>query len=150
MTGANMRGRSHFQYRQSGFTLIEVMIVVAIIAVLAAIAVPSYRDSVLKSRRADALALSAQTQAIMERCYAQNFTYATASCPAITSTTIASQGGFYALKISNATATTYTLTLTPTGSQVSDKKCASMIVDQASQKSATDTSAVSQPDCWTP
>ena len=51
----------------SGFTLIEVMIVVALIALLATIAMPSYQDSIRKSRRADAKAALVQLAQFMER-----------------------------------------------------------------------------------
>ncbi len=52
-----------------GFTLIELMIVVAVIAILAAIAYPSYQDSVRKSRRADAKAALLDLAQFMERNY---------------------------------------------------------------------------------
>ena len=58
-----------------GFTLIELMIVVAVIAILAAIAYPSYQDSVRKSRRADAKAVVLNAAQILERCYTQNNVY---------------------------------------------------------------------------
>jgi len=62
--------------RQSGFTLIEVMIVVAIVAILAAIALPSYRDYVLRGRLVDAHNGLAAMRADMERFYQDNRTYA--------------------------------------------------------------------------
>lgn len=61
--------------RNSGFTLIEVMIVVAIIGILAAIAYPSYRESVAKSRRAGAKTVLVGAQQWMERFYSENFRY---------------------------------------------------------------------------
>jgi type IV pilus assembly protein PilE len=56
----------------SGFTLIEVMIVVAIVAILASIALPSYLESVRKSRRAEARAQLMEAVQYMQRFYSQN------------------------------------------------------------------------------
>ena len=71
--------------RQRGFTLIEVMITVAIVAILAAIAFPSYQDSMRKSRRADSKNALTQAVANMERFYAQNNGYCiAASCATMT------------------------------------------------------------------
>ncbi|HRY15792.1 MAG TPA: type IV pilin protein [Candidatus Competibacteraceae bacterium] len=58
-----------------GFTLIELMIALAIMAIVAAIAYPSYQNSVRKSRRADARAVLLQAAQFMERFYTQNFRY---------------------------------------------------------------------------
>ncbi len=57
------------QNTQNGFTLIELMIVVLVIGVLAAIAYPSYQDSLVKSRRADAKAALLELSVFMERLY---------------------------------------------------------------------------------
>lgn len=63
------------QQHQNGFTLIEVMIVVAIIGILAAVAYPSYREYVARSRRAEAKAILVASQQWMERFYTENFRY---------------------------------------------------------------------------
>lgn len=65
--------------RQSGFTLIELMITVAVIGILAAIAFPSYQDSIRKSSRADGKNALTQAAANMERYYTENNTYVTAA-----------------------------------------------------------------------
>lgn len=74
MNAAAMLRRSPANAR--GFTLIEVMITVAIIAILAAVAIPNYRDYVSRSRLADASTGLATMRAQMERYYQDNRTYA--------------------------------------------------------------------------
>ena len=135
--------------RIKGFTLIELMITVLIIAILATIAYPTYVSFLLKSRRSDALATLAQDQIILERCYAQNFSYSQ-TCNSLPTFPQTSAQGFYSITLSNLGATTYTLTATPIGSQTEDTTCASMIVDQANAKTAVDSSGNSQTTCWNP
>lgn len=132
-----------------GFTLVEILIAVGIVGILTAIAYPSYQQYVLKSRRTDALSTMSQDQIILERCYAQNFAYNTA-CAALPSFPQTSPQGFYSISLSNLSATTYTLTAVPLGTQLKDTTCANMSVNQANVKTATDSSSVSQSKCWNP
>ena len=128
----------------AGFTLIELMITVAIIGILASIAVPSYRSYILKSRRAEAMAELTKAQTIIERCYGANFTYAGTCSPAASTAT---PNGFYTIS-SAGSATSYTFTATAAGSQAADTTCTTMSVDQANQKLAFDSAATAQPSCW--
>jgi len=64
--------------RQRGFTLMELMIVVAIVGVLAAVAIPSYQESVRKSRRAEARSQLLEVAQYLQRFYSQNDSYAAA------------------------------------------------------------------------
>lgn len=119
--------------RQRGFTLMEVMITVAIVAILAAIAFPSYQDSLRKSRRTDGKNALTQAVANMERYYNQNNSYATATMCTSTPTICATLGtctggicttteGNYRIGLSNLAPNTFTITATPVpgGPQVVD------------------------------
>lgn len=132
--------------QQRGFTLIEIMIVVTIIGILAAIAYPSYQEYVLRSNRTEAMALLSEAAARQERFFAQNNTYAD-------DTDDLNMGGyvaglrFYSLEISEVTNTTYTLTATAENApQTNDSKCGDLGLDQAGVKTKTGTASVS--DCW--
>lgn len=107
--------------RQGGFTLIEVMIVVAVIGILAAVAIPAYVDQVRKARRADAITRISQVQQAQERWRANNATYGTLANLSISAT---NADGHYSLSITNSpTATTYQVLATATGGQLSDTNC---------------------------
>lgn len=116
---------------ERGFSLIELLIVVVILGILAAIVYPNYRSSVEKGRRSDGYAALAADQATLERCYTQYFAYNNANCPTSFPN---SQQGNYSIAVSNQSATTYTLTATAIGGQASDTACATIGIDQANQK----------------
>ncbi len=94
-----------------GFTLIEVMIVVAIIGALAAIAMPMYNDYVIKSRINEAVAGLSDLRVKMEQFFQDNRTYVGA-CVAGTVTELPSNTKFFDFACSNLAATTYTITAT--------------------------------------
>ena len=92
-----------------GFTLIEVMIVVAIVAILAAIAIPSYRDYILRGQLVDATNLLSAGRANMERYFQDNRTYVGGPCAG-------TQGKFTMACSVTPTALAYTLQVSGTGS----------------------------------
>ncbi len=125
--------------KQQAFSLIELMIVVAITATLSAVAIPSYSTYVKKSRRSEAINALLATQRAYELSYAQNNSYVTLA-PALPSDTI-----YYNYTVSS-TATTYTLTATaPAASpQFSDKQgsiaCKKLNIDNLNNRSPQ--------ECW--
>lgn len=131
--------------RSRGFTLIEMMIVVVILAILAAIALPSYQKYVLRSHRSEGQALLSEAAARQERYFAQNNSYAS-SAAALNMTSYVAGLQYYGLAISNVSASTYTLTATATGSQARDSECLTLTLDQAGTRGATGTGTASS--CW--
>lgn len=115
-----------------GFTLIELMVVLAVIAILAAIAIPSYNAQVRKSRRADATRFLGNLQLQLERwraenpCYGPSGVTSTGTCPTFTASGTypaapdAAASPYYTIAITAATPTTFSLTATPTGAQSGD------------------------------
>ncbi len=109
--------RSRPNRRTAGFTLIELMIAVAVVAILAAIAYPNYTEHVRKGRRAEAKAAMGDAANRLERCFTRFNSYAAAECAGVGSG--ATENGYYALSIS-ATARSFTLTATPQNAQADD------------------------------
>jgi len=117
-----------------GFTLIELMIVVAVVAILASIALPSYRESVAKGRRAEVRAVLLEAGQWMERHYSENFRYDTNTAgtavadlfPANLQQSPRDTGGAYTISVSAVTARSYTLTAAPVaGGPMAADKCGS-------------------------
>jgi len=129
----------------AGFTLIEMMIVVALIAILAAIVLPSYQDSVRKARRMDARGSLTAIAQLMERLNTEKNSYASATLgngttdiyPATT------ENKHYTLALSNLAATTFTITATPAGGQAADP-CGTYTLTQAGTRGAS----MSVDQCW--
>lgn len=129
-----------------GFTLIELMIVVAIIAIIAAVALPSYQSQTRDARRTDAAAVMLQARQQMERFYSKNYTYvgATAGGTITDKAPIDGAARHYTLSLSNLTATTFTITAAPQDSQTGDS-CGSLTINQAGTKAATGGTV---DNCW--
>ena len=145
------------KHRQQGVTLIELVVVMIIVGILAAIAIPSYRNYVLRSQRSDAkdalLALATQ----MEKHYLQCNTYGTTIAAATNCAAnqvqgaAASKNGWYALTIVGGGATTFTVRATAVNgqNQWNDTACRDFTVTQAGVRTARDSgTADNTATCW--
>jgi type IV pilus assembly protein PilE len=153
--------RCSFNFRQTlGFTLTELMIVVAVIAIIAAVGYPSYINSVVKTKRAAAQGCLSQFAGYMERYYTQNLRYdqnpqGTAnpfvdkpSPPNVTldCAGVQNSGGDYQFYVT-ATNDTYIAEASPQGAQATrDTACGILRIDQAGTKTATGTAGSAT--CW--
>lgn len=140
-----------------GFTLIELVITLSVIAILARLAYPNYIEYLRTSRRADAQgALEGLAQA-MERNFTTSSTYrgmaaggGDTGAPAIYSATAPVSGGTptYNLSITAASATSFAIQATPTGAQLGDK-CGSLTLSSTGQRGITGAKpGITVGDCW--
>ena len=129
---------------KNGFTLIELVVVMLIVAVLTAIAIPSYQGYTHRANRSDATrAMTLDAQAF-ERCYSQSFTYVGCTVPAGPT---ASPQGYYELTVTYATASGYQITAAPkaAGPQASDSQCTSFTLDNTGAQGSSPGTAQT---CW--
>jgi len=131
--------------RPAGFTLVELMIVVAIVAILAALAYPAYTGHVLKARRAQAKADLVEYAQLAERWHTVNNTYQGFSLPVTQSPREPGATARYALALDNVTATTFTIVATAQGDQAEDR-CGNLSITHTGAKARTGTAPLSE--CW--
>ena len=106
-----------------GMTLIELLIVVAIVGILAAIAGPAWNDQVIKSRRADARNTLLAAQIEQEQYRANNLTYATSMSAMGMGSFDSTSRDYYRLEVVSADATGFLITATPNVNQANDSTC---------------------------
>jgi type IV pilus assembly protein PilE len=135
--------------KKNGFTLVELMIAVAIVGILAAIAIPSYAAYVKRANRTDATRSLSVTAQALERCYSQNFTYA--GCAVVGPPTASSQG-YYTITVNVVAGPpeSYNMSAVPAvAPQTTDNACVSFTLDSTGLQGATDSTAANNTKtCW--
>lgn len=145
--------------QSKGFTLIELMIVVAVIAILVLVAFPAYEQYGMKARRADAKTALSELAQRQESYYADNNGYAdTFQKMGLNGTNfgfkksgdnLISKDGHYTISIASADQKSFKLEATPTGGQADDKTCALFSIDSTGKREAKNkTSGITTTDCW--
>lgn len=119
--------------RTKGFTLIEVVVVMVVVSILAAVAVPAYLDQVRKGRRTEAREALMRIQSAQERWRSTNTTYA----GTITALGMVASGSNYDYALTGANATGYTATATAKAKQAGDSACATITVTVAAGNAMT-------------
>jgi type IV pilus assembly protein PilE len=140
--------------QQRGFTLVELMTVVLVISILAAIAVPSYSNSVRKSRRTEARSALLDAASREERFFATNNFYSIAAADLGYTTMPTNIGSnYYTLSAgcdvdANAHCTNYKFTATTFGTQTKDTACATLTLNNTGMQDATGTDPTPGTTCW--
>jgi type IV pilus assembly protein PilE len=133
-------------YKHSrGFTLIELMIVVAIIGILSSIAFGYFGDNVIAANRSEGRAELTATAASLEKCRSLYGAYNAGGCNV--ANTIATDTNYYSIDTTTRTASTYTLTANPVAGQpqANDADCTSLTLTNTGVKGGTGANSA---ECW--
>lgn len=134
-----------------GFTLIELMITVAIVAILAAIAYPSYQEQVRRSNRTEGERTLMEAAQRLERCFTEYNAYNNANCSVASPTgafPFNTENGHYSISVAS-TANTFTLTATRTSSMMTSDRCGNFTLTQTGAKGIVSAaSGLTVADCW--
>jgi type IV pilus assembly protein PilE len=138
------------RHRASGFTLIEILIALAIVGIITAIALPAYQDSQLRAGRAEGKTALLQVAADQERFYSNGFTYSTNAVPLATTpaANLMSQNGKYRVTVAACSGGTiancFLATATPQGNQADDA-CGNLTLTSTGVRAAT---GGTNDECW--
>ncbi len=136
--------------KEAGFTLVEILIVIAILCVLVAIALPAYQNSIIRSGRAEAKGELMIVASDQERFFSSNNVYAVDATPLVTTddTTRTTENGLYQITVAAGTtgaiATSFLATATPQRQQTGDT-CTTLTISNTGVRGATGDTV---DECW--
>lgn len=134
-----------------GYTIVELMIAVAIVGVLAGIVYPSYTDGVKRSRRAEAMTTLMMVANRQEQYYADNRTYTTDMTElGLPADPYVTENGYYSIDAAavSAISSDFILTATAASLQTSDSDCTSFTLNYLGQKAAKAGALDNSDECW--
>jgi len=138
--------------KSKGFTLIELMVTLVIVAILVSLAVPAYGKYMTKARRSDAIAMLVDVAGEQERFLSERNRYATKPTEmGYDKDELLSKEGHYSISIANNTPTSFVLTATPVsgGKQAGDEECGAFTLNSGGVKGVVDDSATEDAGyCW--
>ena len=138
---------------QGGFTLIELMIVLVVVAILAVIVLPSYQGAVMKARRTDAKAALTTAAQSLERFATENPTagYSTATVSDTPASSVVAKrttdNAHYLLTLDPKAVATFVLSAAPQGAQANDG-CKSFTLNQRGERGVSADATKSAQECW--
>lgn len=141
------KGHPDSARRCRGWSLVELMVALLVLAILLSLAYPAYNNQVIKSRRADGHALLYEAAQRQQQFFTSNNQYTATVGVGGLEMAAASDSGFYTLSINRPNATTYTLTATAVSPQDADTDCGNLSLTSLNIK-ACSADGCEPARCW--
>ena len=134
--------------RQKGISLVDLMLATAVVGVIAAAALPSYRRHAIQAQRSEGTSALVQAAAALERCFGRVGAYNHPSCKVESGLPRDLPSGHYRIELAQSAASRYRLTAVPQGEQAADEDCRSFSFDSNNNKTVSADATRSANFCW--
>lgn len=137
--------------QENGFTLMELMIAIVVVAILTSIAIPTYNQQIQKSRRTEAQIALVEMANLEEQFFSNNFHYSTTLSLLPYAATTDGGSGYYRLSVASPSGRSFTITATPVAgkAQADDTSCTTFTLTNLGVKGATKSGgADNTANCW--